>query len=230
MTRIGLQKTTLIDFPGRISAVAFLSGCNFRCPYCHNPSLVLGNQDEQAGSVSLGEFFAFIEKRKGVLGGIVLSGGEPLLSVEAFEIAGAARTAGLAVKVDTNGSLPDRLEKLAPDFVAIDIKTAPSRYESFGFFGGAGTAGRLGESIACVRRRGISAEFRTTAAPGIVGPEDMEEIASLLRPGDEYVLNRFRPDTTLDPAWTKVVPYPEETLEAMKAVVASHGISVRIRG
>jgi pyruvate formate lyase activating enzyme len=224
---LGLRKTSLIDYPGLVAAVAFLPGCNFRCPYCHNPDLVAGQADRNAVTVT--EFFSFLEGAHRRIDGVVLSGGEPLLSDEALEIASRVRSLGFRLKIDTNGCFPDRLARAEADFVAMDLKTAPSRYPSFAWLGGGDSADRVRESVAFLKKSGIPHEFRTTAAPGIVGPDDMAEIASLLDRGDDFVINRFRPDVTLDPDWGSVAPYPEETLEKMLAIIRARGVPARIR-
>ena len=127
-----LVKTTLVDFPGRVAGSFFLKGCNLRCPYCYNTELITGN----AGDDTINELFAHLEKRQGILTGIVISGGEPLLNPYTKEIILKAKELEYKVKLDTNGTLPEKLaelledEKLRPDFVAMDIKTSPERYAS----------------------------------------------------------------------------------------------------
>lgn len=132
-----LIKTTLVDFPGRVAAAIFLRGCNLRCPYCYNVELVLPQSTEtpaNSGLCSLGELFSHLEKRRNVLTGLVVSGGEPLVNPLTPEIIKKAKSLGYKIKLDTNGTLPEKLEQLLnddalrPDFVAMDIKTAPHRY------------------------------------------------------------------------------------------------------
>lgn len=132
-----LIKTTLVDFPGRVAAAIFLRGCNLRCPYCYNIELVLPQSAEtpaNSGLCSLGELFSHLEKRRNVLTGLVVSGGEPLVNPLTPEIIKKAKSLGYKIKLDTNGTLPEKLEQLLnddalrPDFVAMDIKTAPRRY------------------------------------------------------------------------------------------------------
>ena len=127
----GLQKLTLLDFPEHTAATVFLPGCNFRCPFCHNAALVLGAGDA-TGDTPVEEFFAFLDKRHGLLDGVCITGGEPLLQPELADFCARIKGAGFAVKLDTNGSFPDRLRELVEselvDYVALDVKNAPERY------------------------------------------------------------------------------------------------------
>src|SRR6056297_2964372 len=125
--RIGLQKTSLVDFPGELAATVFTPGRNLRCPYCHNPQLVIPPYPEDM--ITLDELDAFLNRRDGLLGGVCITGGEPLLHEDLPELLHLVRTHGLKVKLDTNGSFPDRLSGIFVDYVAMDLKTAPSRYE-----------------------------------------------------------------------------------------------------
>ena len=114
---LGLLKTTLLDFPGEVAATVFTSGCNLRCPYCHNPEFVTG---ETAGDeISLSDFFNFLEKRKNVLGGICITGGEPLIHEDLKELIYEIKKTGLKVKLDTNGTFPDRMKHLDADYISM---------------------------------------------------------------------------------------------------------------
>jgi pyruvate formate lyase activating enzyme len=233
---VAFVKTSLIDFPGRVASVLFLPGCNFRCPYCHNAELVQpdgGGEGASAGSPSgfatLGEFFDFLDKRKTLISGVVISGGEPLLHEETPRIARSIRERGLAVKLDTNGSFPARIAEVAADYVALDFKTAPSKY---GLVAPAmpGAGEKFLESLAYLRSSGTPFELRITCAPGIVGPPEIEAMALHLEEGDEVLLQDFRPEGCLDPAWDSVEPYPRETMEGFLAIVRRRAPDARIRG
>lgn len=126
LDRLGLVKTTLLDYPGEVAATIFTPGCNLRCPYCHNPDFVSG--DPTGEEITLGEFFRFLEKRKGVLGGICITGGEPLIHKDLGDLIAAVRERGLKVKLDTNGTFPERLASLDVDYIAMDLKTIPDNY------------------------------------------------------------------------------------------------------
>jgi len=238
LARAAYRKTSLIDFPGRVAAVIFLPLCDFRCPYCHNAGLV--DPERAEGELApLGEFLAFLDKRKRVLGGVVISGGEPLLHEETPRLAAAIRDRGLAVKLDTNGSFPERLERLLGskgarpvDFVSLDLKTAPASYARVAP-GIPDAAGRVLESIrilrALQRSGGPDFEIRITCAPGIVGLDDARAMAALLDPDDDVLLQEFRPGGCLDPAWDSVEPYPREVMERLLAEVRAAAPRARIR-
>ena len=231
LSRLALRKTSLVDFPGRVSAVLFAPGCNFRCPYCQNAALVVGygGGEEEDAFISRDEALAFIHSRVGRISGVVLSGGEPLLNEDVASFIRSVKAEGLAVKVDTNGSFPERLRAVEADFIALDLKTAPSRYALVApDVPGAGE--RLVETLAFLRDSGADYEIRITCAPGVVDAGDLEEIAALLRPEDDVVLQAFRPGGCLDPAWDAVEPYPPSLLEDFRARLAKAAPKTRIRG
>ncbi len=224
--RVGLQKTSLVNFPGRVCAVVFLPGCNLRCPYCHNgelatASVASGPHGETENEyIPLEEVFAHLEKRKNVLGGLAITGGEPLLS-PALEICiHKARELGLGVKIDTNGTLSDRLatllsnRDLRPDMIAIDLKTPPERYGELTIESAAGerAATELRKSLALldreVRAGALEVEFRTVLVPDLVTERDLSVIAGLLPPNANWQLTAFAPGNCLDPAWNDREPYP----------------------
>ena len=126
LSNLGLVKTSLIDFPGEVAAVVFSFGCNLRCPFCHNPTLVNGSHPEDF--ISRGEILSFLKKRRNVLGGVCITGGEPLLHSDLVLLITEIKALGLKVKLDTNGTVPDRLREVKADYVAIDFKTSPEKY------------------------------------------------------------------------------------------------------
>jgi pyruvate formate lyase activating enzyme len=227
--RVGLQKTTLIDYPGLVACVVFFPGCNFRCPYCHNPELV--ELTPREGMISIGELMQFLTKRSAVLGGVVLSGGEPLLHpVETLkELVDRIRALGLKVKIDTNGSLPDRLACLKPDYIAMDIKTSLENYPKVGAGRTEEARDLLRESIRWIIASGIPHEFRTTVAPDIITRDDIHRLIPLLKGTQAWYLTRFRPGVTLDPDYTNREPCTSGEMEEMRGMIASAGIPVYIR-
>jgi pyruvate formate lyase activating enzyme len=237
-SRVAFIKTSLIDFPGRVASVLFLPGCDFRCPYCHNaglvdPSRAAGDEGSAAradeGLVAMGEFLAFLDKRKSRISGVVISGGEPLIHEETPRIAAAIRERGLAVKLDTNGSFPERIACAAPDYVALDLKTSPSRYGLVA--PGMPDAGeKVLRSLAYLRGSGLPFELRITCAPGVVGARELEEISLSLEAGDEVFLQQFRPGGCLDPAWDSAEPFSRAELEAFLAIVKARAPKARLRG
>lgn len=238
-TRAALRKTSLIDFPGRVASVLFLAGCNLRCPYCHNAALVEPARGDASigaspddGTIGLGEALALIERRKGLVSGVVLSGGEPLVHEELPSVAAALKGMGLALKLDTNGTFPERIEALRPDYLAIDLKTAPSSYGRLGAagLGGADLGDRLRESLKVARRLGCEYEFRITCAPGVLLESDLGELIGLLEPGDRVFLQDFRPGGCLDSSFDAVEPYGEAWIEALRGRIGAVAPLVRIRG
>jgi len=186
----GLMKLTLLDFPGHTACTVFTAGCNFRCPFCHNASLVRGDGGE---AVSEEEFFAFLEKRKGLLDGVAVTGGEPLMHPEIIDFARRVKAMGFAVKIDTNGSFTERLRELIEgglcDYVAMDIKSSPEGYDR-----AAGTKvpiENIKKSIDLLKNSGIDYEFRTTVAKGTTLPEDFEGIGRLIEGAPKYFLQGF---------------------------------------
>jgi pyruvate formate lyase activating enzyme len=228
LSRVAYIKTSLIDFPGRIASVLFLPGCDFRCPYCHNSALVdpaKGDED----LVAMGEFLAFLDKRKSRISGVVISGGEPLIHEETPRIAAAIRERGLAVKLDTNGSFPERIAPVAPDYVALDLKTSPSRYGLVA--PGMPDAGeKVLRSLAYLRSSGTPFELRVTCAPGIVGRPELEELSLCLEAGDDVYLQQFRPGGCLDPAWDSAEPFPRAELEGFLSIIKTRAPKARLRG
>jgi pyruvate formate lyase activating enzyme len=219
-TGVILRKTSLIDYPGLVSAVIFFPGCNLRCPWCHNGELVTG-KTPSAGFIPLEEALGRLEKRRRVLGGVVLSGGEPTLVPELPELTGRIRAAGLKVKLDTNGMLPQALEKLfasektKPDYIALDLKLAPERYgellprpEDGNSPGAADPEGnktpageRLRRSAALIRGSGIRHEFRSLRLPApYFGQGDLAALAPLTGTSPWHI-RPFLPGNCLDPRW-----------------------------
>ena len=187
----GLQKMTLLDFPGKVACTVFLGGCDMRCPFCHNSELL----DQSAPAVMEdGELLAFLKKRTGLLDGVAVTGGEPLLRKDLPELLKAIRGLGYPVKLDTNGTHPDRLRALIDgglvQYVAMDIKNRPERY--------AETAGLPAFDIAPVREsaallmEGRTAyEFRTTAVAELHDDESFRGIGQWLRGAEKYYLQKF---------------------------------------
>jgi pyruvate formate lyase activating enzyme len=221
--RVGLQKTSLIDYPGKLASVFFLPGCNLRCPFCHNPGLVEPARypEMEEGLVELDEAFAYAQKRKNVIEAVVISGGEPCLSPELPEILKKVKSLGLLVKLDTNGLFTERLAGLDADFVAMDLKTSLGRYREIP--GASPDAEeKIRRTMEYLRQAGISREFRTTLAPGFARLDDVLSIANELRESEDYVIQRFRPGMTLDPAFGENQASSESDcaaiLEAVKKV------------
>jgi pyruvate formate lyase activating enzyme len=173
----GWVKNSFIDFPGTVAAVLFFSGCNLRCPYCHNPGIVL---DESAIRIPLKEIFDFLEKRKGMIEGVVFSGGEPTIHESLENMTAEIRLKGFKIKLDTNGLLPEKIKKTAPDYLALDVKTIPENYIQLLKAPYPNVRERLKESISIVKSMNENAEIRITIAPEIIDSKIIEEMGKML--------------------------------------------------
>ena len=226
MKLAGLQKTTLLDFPGKVACTVFLSGCNFRCPFCQNAEIL----DGSISDISEEEFFAFLNKRRGLLDGVCVSGGEPLIHADIGEFLRKIKELGFAVKVDTNGAFPDRLKALCGeglvDHVAMDIKNSPERYAKTA--GAEIDIGKIKESTAFLMSGAVGYEFRTTVVKQLHRAEDMLKIGQWLKGAQAYFLQNFRDsDTVLKRGLS---PLSDEELEAFKRLLRPFIPAVRIRG
>ena len=211
----GFQKVSLIDYPGRISAVVFTQGCNFRCPFCHNPELVDPERFEDL--IPEAEILSFLQRRRGRLDAVVITGGEPTMHPELVPFIIQLRAMGFQVKLDTNGALPDRLEEMLDrkllDYVAMDLKAPLERY-------GEVTKTktdeqRIRKSISLIMGSGVDYEFRTTAVKSLLGPADLEQIGRLIPGAKRFVLQKFVPTKTLDRDYLGESSYTDGDLKAI---------------
>lgn len=191
---------TLIDYPGKIATTVFTVGCNFRCPFCHNPELVIPSQEDIAAYQGKDEeFFRFLETRKGLLDGVCITGGEPTIHHDIVPFIRRIRNAGFLVKLDSNGTRPGILAEVLRDglvdYVAMDIKNGIKRYgETVGV---ETNAALIRESIGLIMNGGADYEFRTTVVPGIHTEDDFDGIGTLIRGAKRYYLQSFRPGKIL---------------------------------
>lgn len=218
----GLQKTTLIDFPGRIAATVFLVGCNFSCPWCYSSEIVLPEKIKDHPLISEKEFFKFLKERKGLLEGVVVCGGEPTVYKDLPSFIRKIKKMGYFVKLDTNGSNPKMLEGLIKknliDYVAMDVKLPKGRYKEV--FGGKTGAEDIERSIKILNGSKIDFEFRTTIVPTIHQKEDILEIVRWISPAKKYFLQNFRAEKTIDPAFIEIKPYSQEWLLEVQKIIA----------
>lgn len=216
----GLHKNSLIDYPGKISCVLFLSGCNFECPYCHNPNLARGNSTPCFSES--GDLFDFLEDRRAFLEGVVISGGEPTLENDLFSLCAGIKEMGYPVKLDTNGSRPRVLKRLMEqdllDYIAMDIKTDPFQYTPF--VRGDCQPESILESIEIILDSGLPYEFRTTCAKPIVNEETIENIARTIQGARLYALQNFHESEMLHPEFFQDVEprYDDDGMMDLKAV------------
>lgn len=187
----GMQKLTLLDFPGQVACTLFAHGCNLRCPFCHNAGLVVRKPEDE---ISKDELAAFLNKRKGLLDGICLTGGEPLLQRDAKEFIAFLRSFGFKIKLDTNGAFPERLKEIIDDrlvdYIAMDIKSSPEGYAKATGIQDIDIE-PFKTSVALIMSSGIDYEFRTTAVRGIHTAADFEGIAEWIKGAKRYYIQRF---------------------------------------
>jgi len=217
----GLLKNSMIDYPGKLSCGIFLSGCNFDCPYCHNPDLVNGCSG-CAAEFNLDHVYRFIQNRKGFLDGVVISGGEPTLQDDLFDLCRQVKNMGYPVKLDTNGSRPRVIKRLIDegliDYIAMDLKTDPTWYATY-IKADCNEAAIL-SSIEIIMESAIAYEFRTTCVKPIVTPAVIEKISLLIKGASLYALQRFHKSRMLHPDFFKEInyEYTDDELLQLKAV------------
>lgn len=192
MTFGGLQKLTLLDFPGMTACILFTKGCNFRCPFCHNASLVTHVAD--AEDISQDEIMRFLKKRVGLLDGVAITGGEPLMHQSIYSFIAEVRALGYKVKLDTNGSYPDRLKRLIDDgmldYVAMDIKNSPQKYDVTA--GAGGFYAEVKHSIDIIMHSGVRYEFRTTVVDELHDTSDFDAIGAITKGAANYYLQTYK--------------------------------------
>ncbi len=198
----GFQPFTLSDYPGRMAAIAFTQGCNFRCPFCHNGALLPMAAPEET-LVPEAVVLDHLYRRRGKLDGLVVSGGEPTLQKALPGFLRRVKDLGFLVKLDTNGSRPDVLRRLLEDglvdFVAMDIKATPEKYGRLSGVDGV-SWGCIEESIAAVTWSGVEHLFRTTMVPALLTPQDLHRIRELLPESSPHKIQQFNPENALEPA------------------------------
>ncbi|MFP4036222.1 MAG: anaerobic ribonucleoside-triphosphate reductase activating protein [Desulfobacteraceae bacterium] len=219
----GIQKSSLIDYPGKVSCVLFLSGCNFRCPYCHNPELVTDTPPADDG-VTPGEALEFLRTRRDFLDGVVITGGEPTLAGDLPELCENIRRMDLSVKLDTNGSRPKAVRTLLEagfvDYVAMDIKTDPCLYGK--------TPGlrcrpeEILESVSLIMSSAPDYEFRTTCVRPLVDDEVIKKTAGIIKGARRYALQHFQGEKLLDPAFFAGTDpsYDQDGMERLREAAA----------
>jgi len=225
----GLQKFSLIDYPEKICAIIFTQGCNFRCPYCHNPELA--DPDLYEKCIPEKEIFAFLEKRKGKLDAVSITGGEPTLQPDLIDFIKMIKAMGYLVKIDTNGSHPETLKKLIEDklidYVAMDVKAPLEKYRKI-------TRSKtnpdlIKQSIALIKKSNITREFRTTVVKSQLDENDLITIGKLVKNAELYVLQKFVPSKTMDPKFMNKKTYSDEEFDKLKKKIEKNVRSVVVR-
>lgn len=224
----GFNKTTLLDFPETVAATIFVGACNFRCPFCHNGDLVL-NPDSQP-LITDKEVFAHLEKRKGIIKGICITGGEPTLQKDLKEFIVKCREMGLKVKLDTNGYRPEILKNLLEenllDYVAMDIKSSEEGYaESSGIDT---DVNKIKESISLLINGKIPYEFRTTVVRELHDADTFKDISLLLKGADKYFLQGYEDSESV--IYKGLSAYTKEEMEAFLPLLKDSIEYVAVRG
>jgi len=225
----GLQRFSLIDYPGRICAIIFTQGCNFRCPYCHNPELVEPSLFQEC--IPEGEIFRFLEKRRGRLDAVVITGGEPTIQSDLIPFVETIRAMGFLVKVDTNGSHPEVVEGLIGrrlvDYISMDVKAPLHRYGEIS--GTPVDPASIKRSIDMIVTSGIDHEFRTTVVPSLLDEGDLMEIGATVAGAARLVLQRFVPTTVLDNSLSTEETFDDETFERLQRLLGKYVTTVSVR-
>ena len=224
------MQPSLIDYPGNICLTIFTGGCNYRCPFCHNAGLVLS--PEKIKTIPIPAVLVEARKRSKMIDGITITGGEPLMCADITDIIAPIREMGLKVKLDTNGAYPEALFKLLEnkmlDYVAMDIKTSPGKYDLA--TGVMGSFESVKKSAELLRGAQTDYEFRTTAVPGLVEAEDITEIGEWLKGAKNYYVQQFVPDGSLSSEFQKKKPHPPGKLEEFCRLAERYFLNVGVRG
>ena len=224
----GLQKMTLLDWPGKVACTVFLGGCDFRCPFCHNAELLEG---DLPAALTQGELLDFLRRRRGLLDGVCVTGGEPLLRADLAGLLEEVKALGYPVKVDTNGSHPARMVELwergLVDYVAMDVKNSPDRYPETAGVPGL-DLGPIRESIAWLLEGHVDYEFRTTAVRQFHDGDSFRAIGAWIRGARRYFIQNFVDRDTV--AFAGLEGFSREELEGFAELVAPYVEHVELRG
>jgi len=224
----GFTPCTLIDYPGHIACMVFTIGCNFRCPYCHNPELVSGTAERIITEANMLEF---LKKRQGLLDGVVITGGEPTMHDDLLSFIARVKKLGFLVKLDTNGTNPSMLrkaiEKKLVDYIAMDIKSPLAVYER--------TVARpvdinaIRQSIDLIMNSPVQYEFRTTVIKTLLSPEDIETIGKEIQGAKRYYLQKFLPTKTLSPQFKRKATYSDKEFEIFRQILGGYVLHCEVR-
>jgi len=231
----GLQKFSLLDYPGRVSAIVFTKGCNFRCQFCYNPMLVWpteaskskyahlknGEQQKVHPTINQDELFVFLKSRAGKLDAVVLTGGEPCLQKDLPEFIRKIKALGFLVKLDTNGSHPEVLAKLIKeklvDYIAMDLKAPENKYKEV--TGVKADFKKIRRSVKLIMRSDRSYEFRTTVVPGLINKDDIAAMGRIIKGADKWYLQNFKSNIALvERELEGRVPYNARQLKALAEI------------
>lgn len=224
----GFEKCTLVDYPGKVACMVYTIGCNFRCPYCHNPELI-----DETVEVTLSEatILDFLDTRRELLDGVVITGGEPTMHEELPVFMRRIKDKGFLVKLDTNGTNPKMLQQVIDeglvDYIAMDIKSPLETYSQ--------TVARpvdvesIRESIRILLSSPVPYEFRTTVVKSLLSPEDLKRIGEAIRGAKNYYLQKFVPTKILNPQFKRKVTYTDEEFEEFRSMMSNYVETCNIR-
>lgn len=246
----GLQKFSLLDYPGHLSAIIFTQGCNFRCQFCYNPMLVWprrgsklkyftppssredGGARKDQALIKAADLFVFLAKRYGKLDAAVISGGEPTLQRDLPRFIKKIKALGYLVKLDTNGTNPTMLRRLLKeksiDYIAMDIKNSPAKYKKT--IGANFDLAKIKKSIKIIKESGLPYEFRTTVVPALINRDDIEIIGGLLAGAEQWFLQQFKSDTDLvNPEYEGTKIYSDKEMKGLRQTAKKHVKKCEIR-
>lgn len=225
----GLEKFTLIDYPGKVACMVYTIGCNFRCPYCHNPELV---DETVENTMSEGYILHFLSQRIGILDGIVITGGEPTMhGQKLLDFILKVKNLGFKVKLDSNGTDPEFLARVIDnnlvDYIAMDIKSPLSKYSQT--VARAVNINSIRKSIEILIGSGIDYEFRTTVVKSLINIEDFEEIGKEIKGAKKYFLQKFIPTKILNPQFRKKVSFDDDEMREIQKKMSKYVETCSIR-
>lgn len=230
----GFDQMSLVDWDGMVATTLYVSGCNFRCPYCHNSGLVLF--PDEFNTIPVDQVLAYVSEHNDFLDGVVITGGEPLMHGDIGDLAGLIHDAGVDVKIDTNGSFPEHLESLIDDelidYVAMDVK-APLDFDSYTRSAGISdrrTLDRVRDCIDLLLEGRVDYEFRTTVVPALHRASDLELIAEQIKGARKFVIQNFIPRDPIDPSFEDETSYNEERLDEFKELFRKSVEECLVRG
>jgi len=231
MRIVGFIETSMVDWDGRISSVIFTGGCNLRCPFCHNAKVA--NDDKELEEIKWSDIAAVLERKKGWIDAVVITGGEPMMHPEIFDLCSRIKQLGPMVKMDSNGffpySLKELIERGLADFVAMDIK-APLNKKYSAAAGREVDCAVLRRSIRLLLESGVDYEFRSTLAPGLIDPEDIPEIGAAVKGAKSLVLQHFNPEGARTEGFRKKDSYSRKEAEEMAEALRPFVKEVKLRG
>ena len=226
----GIQKLTLLDYPGKVACTLFTRGCNFRCPFCHNASLVIRSEEQNAYENA--EILAFLKKRQGILDGVAITGGEPTLMSGLYDMIKEIKSLGYSVKLDTNGTRPDVLRRLINDclvdYVAMDIKNSPEKYAVTCGLPKTYDLSKIEESINFLMEERVDFEFRTTVAKPFHDESDFVKIGEWLQGSEKFFLQQFK--NSGDIIGQEIFPYNDEEMGKFLTLLLPFVPNAQLRG